>query len=86
MQEEVEFVVQIIQDKKISKWHFKGGKIWMQALWIHWWILASSKYRNETCQNIRQWHIFVSIWKQHWIVGKTTNFKTTSKSTTKRNK
>ncbi len=30
MQEEVEFIVQIIQDWQISKWHFKGEKIWMQ--------------------------------------------------------
>jgi hypothetical protein len=49
-------------------------------------MVASSRYHNETCHHIRQWHIFVSIWKQHWIVGKTTNFKVTSQSTTKRNK
>jgi len=86
MQEEIEFVVQVIQDQQINKWHFKGGKIWMQALWIHWSMVASNRYHNETCHHICQWQIFVSIWKQYWIVGKKNNFKATSQSTTKRNK
>ncbi len=70
MQEEIQFVVQAIQDKQISEWHFRGGKAWMQVLWTHWSMVASKKYYNETCHYNCQWHGIASIWKQHWIVWK----------------
>ncbi len=63
MQEEVQFVILAIHEWQINKLHLKGGNAWMQIRKIHWSIVASSRYHNEMCHHIYQWHGIAPSWK-----------------------
>jgi hypothetical protein len=60
MQEEVNFVVWIMQNCQIGKCCYKGGET-NASLTIHCSMVVSNGYYSETNHYIYQWHKIVSI-------------------------